>query len=114
MKKAMRTVSWMAGSAAVVIGLAASAPALIPASRFLPQLSAEMSRKLGQPVEIAELSFTLLPTPRAVAKNLVIGRKADVRIAELEVVPAVWPLLWGEQRVRLIRARDVALKESAF
>ena len=114
MKKKLRGL--LVGSAVVgaVVGVALVAPLLVPVSRFIPELTAIVSEKLGQPVRIGDLSFRLFPTPRARASDVVVGAKSDVRIDELDIVPQVLPLLVGERTVRLVRAKGVAVKESAF
>ncbi|HEY6821371.1 MAG TPA: hypothetical protein VI321_05080 [Burkholderiales bacterium] len=99
---------------AVVVGLAAAIPLLVPVSRFLPELQSIASEKLGQPVTIAELSLHLLPTPRMVAKDIVVGKRSDAQIGELEIVPDLLSFISGARAVRLIRAERVALKESAL
>ena len=99
---------------AVVVGLAAAVPLLVPVSRFLPELQAIASEKLGQPVTIGELSLHMFPTPRMVAKDIVVGKRSDAQLGELEIVPELLSFLSGTRTIRLIRAERVALKESAL
>ncbi len=114
MRGASRALLWFAIPLVIVVALAAAAPLLVPVSRLLPEIQGIASEKLGQPVTIADLSFHLFPTPRVVAKDLVVGKRSDAAIAELEIVPDLMSFLSGARDIRLIRAEKVALKESAL
>ncbi len=114
MKKVWRGMAWTAALAALVVGALAAAPFLLPLDKFVPELAQLASQGLGQPVSIAELRLQLLPTPRAVASGIVVGKRQEVRVAKLEIVPNLLPLLSGAMDVRLVRAEDVQLKESAL
>jgi uncharacterized protein involved in outer membrane biogenesis len=114
MTKVTRGLLFFALPLVVVLALGAAIPLLVPVSRFLPELQSIASEKLGQPVTIGELSLHLLPTPRMVAKDIVVGKRSDARIGELEIVPELLSFISGERTVRLIRAERVALKESAL
>jgi len=110
----MRVVFWVAVPLAILVALAVAAPFLVPASSYLPQITRIASEKLGQPVTIEGLTVHLLPTPRAVAKGIVVGKKGDVRVETVEIVPDLLPLLAGEKKIGRIRAENVELKESAL
>lgn len=114
MRKVSRVLLWTLIPVAVFAVVAAAAPFLVPVSSFLPGLARLASEKLGQPVTIAELSFHLVPTPRMVAKDVVVGKKSDIRLGELEIVPDLWSFFFGARTVRLLRAERVELKESAL
>ena len=109
-----RGLLWIVAPIAIVVVLAVAAPFLVPVSSFLPEITRIASEKLGQPVTIGELSFHLLPTPRVVAKGIVVGKKSDVRVDAVEIVPELLPLLAGEKKVGSIRAENIELKESAL
>ncbi len=114
MKKFSRALLWILIPVAIIAVLAVAAPFLVPVSSFLPELTRIASEKLAQPVTIAELSFHLVPTPRMVAKGIVVGKKSDVKLGELEIVPDLLSFLTGSRTIRLIRAEHVELKESAL
>jgi uncharacterized protein involved in outer membrane biogenesis len=109
-----RALLWVLAPVAILVALAVAAPFLVPVSSFLPEITRIASEKIGQPVTIAELSFHLLPTPRVVAKGIVVGKKSDVRVGEVEIVPELLPLLAGEKKVGSLRAENIELKESAL
>lgn len=112
-KGAKKALAW-AGGFALLLVLLAAAPFLFPLEGFIPELSRLASEKLGQPVAVAELRLHLLPTPRAVAKGIVVGKRQEVTIGELQIVLDLSSLVSGTRAVRLIRASDVVLKEAAL
>jgi len=114
MGRPLRKLLWVVAGLAVAGGLLAAVPYLFPLSSFVPEVARIASEKLGQPVTIGELSLHLLPTPRVVAKGIVVGRKSDVRVGSVEIVPELMPLLAAEKKVDTIRAEDIELKESAL
>src|SRR3954471_6886901 len=114
MKKLWRGLLWAMVPVGIVAALAGAAPFFVPVASYLPELAAIASAKLGQPVSIDDLSFQLLPTPRMIASGIVIGKRGDARVGELEIVPELMAFLEGERRLRRIRAEDVQLKESAL
>src|SRR5579871_1531289 len=105
MTRPVRLLAWVLVPLAIVGALAAAAPFLVPVSSYLPEISRIASAKLGQPVTIGELSFHLVPTPRMVAKQIAVGKKADARVGELEIVPELLSFLSGARTIRLIRDR---------
>lgn len=114
MAKRSSWLRWTLGILAVLIVAVLAAPFLIPVSGFIPQLADLASKKIGQPVAIEGLELHLVPTPRAVAKGIRIGKRDEVRIGELEIVPELLPLLAGHRVLSLIRAEKVELKQSAL
>jgi hypothetical protein len=114
MKALSRGVLWGVGALAALVALLLAVPFLVPIESFIPQLAATASAKLGQPVSIAGLELHLVPTPRAIATGITVGKKEDVRIEELEIVPELFSFVSGPRTLRLIRAEKVRLKDSAF
>jgi uncharacterized protein involved in outer membrane biogenesis len=98
----------------VVLAAAIAVPFLLPLSHFIPGLERMASAQLGHPVLIDDLHLYLIPTPRLVASGIRIGRRSDVTIGELEIVPDFSSLISGPGRVRLIRAARVEVQESAL
>ena len=109
-----RAVRWFLIAAVLVTGLAIAVPFLVPVSRLIPEITAIASESLGQPVKIGNLTAELLPTPRAVAEGVRIGRKDEVTIGELEIVPDLFSYLAGVPKLALLRAEHVELKEAAL
>lgn len=109
-----RGLRWTLIGVAVVAAAAVAVPFLVPVSRFIPELSRIASEKLGQPVAIADLQLQLLPTPRVVAKGISVGKKAEVSIGELEIIPELMSFISGPRAVRVIRAERVVVQEAAL
>ena len=106
-----------AGVGLVVLVLLAAAivPFVVPVATFIPQIARVASEKLNQPVSIANLDVYLLPTPRAVASGIRVGKNDLVQVGELEIVPDVMSFLGsGTRTIRLIRAERVEVKEAAL
>ncbi len=106
-----RIPAYIAAALAIV---AAAVPLLVPVSSLIPRISAVAAEKLGQPVSIEELHLFLLPTPRVVAKGIVVGKAREAVVEELEIVPELLSLLSGPTTIRLVRAEHVALNEAAL
>jgi uncharacterized protein involved in outer membrane biogenesis len=98
----------------VLVCGAIAAPFLVPIDRLIPEISSIASQKLGQPVSISDLKLHVLPTPRAVAYGITVGKRQQLRIGELEVVPDLATLFSTPWTIRLVRAENVELDEAAL
>jgi hypothetical protein len=97
----------------LLVGAAIAVPFLVPIDSFIPQISSIASQKLGQPVSINDLKLRLLPTPRAVAFGITVGKRRQLRIGELEVVPDLATLFSRPWTIRVVRAQNVELDDAA-
>ena len=111
MGKAVRST---VGGIALAVAFALAVPLLVPMSYFIPEITRLASERLAQPVEMEDLTLHLLPTPRVIGHRITVGRKGEIMIGELEVVPALHSLIHGPRSLRLIRASRVAFDEEAF
>ena len=98
----------------VLLAVAIAVPFVVPMSSYLPRLAVLASAKLGQPVSIQDLKLAILPTPRALASGLVIGKRQEIRVEEVEIVPELSSLFSERWAIRLLRARKIELKEAAL
>ncbi len=114
MNKLLKGAAWGIGGLLLVVAALAAAPFFFPLDRFIPQLTSLASEKIGQPVSIGALNLRLLPTPRAVASAISVGRRHEVTVGELEIVPDLFSLVSGPKTVRLVKAEDVRVKEAAL
>jgi hypothetical protein len=114
MRNISRGTRWLLVAVALAAGAALAVPFLVPVAKFIPQIAQRASASLGQPVTIADLRLHVLPTPRLVAEGVRIGKKDEVVIGELEIVPGLLSLLSGPRTIRLLRAEKVELKEAAL
>jgi hypothetical protein len=111
MGRALRRAFWVVAAA---LGVAIAVPFLVPVSHFIPELSRYVSDKLGQPMAIEALRLHLIPSPRVVAHRVTAGRRGQVTIGELEIVPDLGALVGGARSIRLIRAQRVVIEEGAL
>src|SRR4051812_45410182 len=114
MRKLVRGAAWTLAVLLVLVGALLAAPFFVPLDRFIPDLTRIAAEKLAQPVTIAELRLHLLPTPRAVATGITVGKRQEVRVGELEIVPELLSIFSGPKTIRLVRAEDVQVKEAAL
>lgn len=111
---ASRKLRWTLGVLAVLLAAVLAVPFVVPAARFIPEITRLASQKLGQPVEIADLRLSLLPTPRVVAYGIRVGKHGMASIGELEIVPELMSFVSGPRALRLVRAQKVELDEAAL
>ena len=109
-----RTLRWTVWSAVLVLAAVIAVPFLVPVSHFIPELTRVASQKLGQPVVIEDLRLHLVPTPRVVARGIGVGKRAEVVVGELEIVPDLLSFVSGPRTVRLIRAEHLEVQEAAI
>ena len=114
MGRISRIVRWFLIAAVLVAGVALAVPFLVPVASFIPAISRIASASLGEPVTIDALEAQLLPTPRMVATGVRVGKKNEVAIGELEIVPELLSLFTGNRSLRLVRAEKVEVKEAAL
>jgi hypothetical protein len=98
----------------VLLAAATAVPFLLPLSHFIPGLERAVSAKLQQPVSVDDLQLYLVPRPKLVATGIRIGRRDEVTIGELEIVPDLWSFVSGPRTVRVIRAARVEVQESVL
>jgi len=111
MGKAVRSTL---GGIALAVAFALAVPFLVPGSYFIPEVTRLASERLAQPVEMEDLTLHLLPTPRVIGHRISVGRKSEILIGELEIVPDLNSLIVGPRSLRLVRASRVAFDEGAF
>lgn len=113
-RKKSRWLLWTTALLVILVAAAVAVPFVVPASHYLPELTRIASEKLGQPVVIADLELRVLPTPRVVASGIRIGKKDEVKVGEVEVIPELMSLFSSPKTIRLIRAEKLEVKESAL
>lgn len=114
MAKPLRWLAWTLAIAVILIAAAVAVPFFVPLSTFIPQITEQASKALGQPVVIGDLQLRLLPTPRAVARAVRVGKRDEAKVEELQIVPDLVSYLAGAGAIRLISAEKVELKEAAL
>ena len=99
--------------AAVVIGLLLILPFLIPMQTYLRQTERISSEKLGQPVSINSAHLLLIPRPRVVADDIVVGKNQELKVESLVVIPTIGSLFTATKIVDLTISKPV-LKKAAI
>ncbi|NWG87799.1 MAG: AsmA family protein [Hydrogenophilaceae bacterium] len=84
-------------------------PFLIPTDRYKSALQAMASEKLGEPVNIGRLSFTLLPWPAATLSDLTIGAQPPLKIGSVTVTPDLFSLLSDVKVIHSVALRDMTV-----
>jgi hypothetical protein len=97
--------------AVLMLAAATAVPFLLPWSHFIPGLEREAAARLGQPVAIDDLQLYVIPRPKLVASGIRIGRRAEIAIGELEIVPDLASFFSGQRTLHLIRAARVEVQE---
>jgi uncharacterized protein involved in outer membrane biogenesis len=96
--------------AAIVIGLLFIVPFLIPMQTYLQQAERLASEKLGQTVTIGSAHLMLLPSPRIVASDIVVGKHDELKVAQLVVIPTIGSLLSDTRTLDLSISKPVIKK----
>lgn len=89
-------------------------PFLIPMGTYIAQIEQAATQKLGVPVKIESLHFALLPTPRANISGLVIGKDADIQVADVAAVLDVTTLFDDVRVISRLKVEEPQLKQSAI
>ncbi len=79
-------------------------PFMIPLNSYISFLEKRASEKIGQPVKIAALRFSLLPLPSVTAYGLGIGKEPQSKFETITLRPALGSLF---QEVKVLRAVEV-------
>lgn len=101
-------------TAVVVLATAIAVPFLVPLSHFIPGLERFASAQLSQPVSIDDLQLYLIPVPKLVASGISVGKRSEITVGELEIVPDVSSFVSGPRTVRVIRAARVQVLEGVL
>ncbi len=96
--------------AVVVIGLLIVVPFLIPMQTYLQQVEKLASEKLGVPVTINAAHLSLLPSPRVVTSGIVVGKRDELTIEKLVVVPTLSSLFSDVKTLDLSVSKPVIKK----
>jgi hypothetical protein len=83
-----RLLRWLIGAAALIATLAGLV-FLIPLSSFAPRIEAAASEATGQPVRIDSLRLMLLPRPHLRVAGIRVGKAEEIKVAAVEVTPAL-------------------------
>lgn len=96
-------------SLSVVLGGLLVLPFLIPTESYRIRLQRAASEKLGEPVDIGRLSFTLLPWPSATLADLSIGTEQPVKVGAVTVTPDLFSLFDEVKVIQSVAVREVVV-----
>lgn len=97
-------------AAAIVVGLLLILPFLIPMHAYLHQAEQIASEKLGQLVTIQSAHLFLIPSPRVVANDIVVGKNQEIKVARLVVMPTIGSLFSATKIIDLTISKPVIKK----
>jgi len=95
---------------AIVIGLLLILPFLIPMQTYLHQVEKIASEKLGQPVTINSAHLYLLPSPRVVAGDIVVGKNQELQVKSMVVIPTIGTLFSATKIIDLNIRKPIVTK----
>ena len=99
--------------AAIVIGLLLILPFLIPMQTYLRQAERLASEKIGQPVTVQSAHLFLLPSPRVVASDILVGKNQEVKVETLVVIPTI-SSLFSEVKLLDLHISKPIIKKAAL
>ncbi|MDR0777486.1 MAG: AsmA family protein [Azonexus sp.] len=102
---------WLRRGFVCMLLLALVALLFYPYNNFRPALEAELSRQLAMPVRVGEVSLGLLPRPRLLLADVVIGAGGEGRIASLAIA-SPYLLLGTDGSLPEVEASGVRLTAS--
>lgn len=97
----------------LAISLLFIVPFLIPAETFLRKAELIATEALGEPVTITDGNLFLLPSPRVIASNIIVGNNQQITIEKLIIVPTVSTLFSSNKQIDLTITKPV-IKKSAL
>jgi len=112
-----KPVKWgrMAGIALIVLVIAAiGALQIAPLSGYLPGVQQLLSERLQQPVTIADMRFSLLPSPQLRLEHIAIGPGQEIKISNAVVPVDSLAILQGNKDLSEVRLFDVAIDQRAI
>ncbi len=97
----------------VLISVLIVIPFFIPMRTYLDKAEQVASEKVGAPVTIGSGRLQLIPTPRVVAKDILVGKQQELKLDELSVIPTLASLL-SETKIIEIKITRPLIKKAAL
>jgi len=85
-------------------------PFLIPTQRYVDEARSLASSKLGAAVIIGGLNFGLLPTPRLVLKDIIVGKNDDLKVKRLVFI-ATLSSLFSSGKIIKLKIEQTVIKD---
>lgn len=92
---------------AIIVGLLLILPFLISMQTYLREVEKVASEKLGVPVTIDSAHLFLLPSPRVIASDIVVGKNQEIKLDSLVMSPTIGSLLSSTKIIDLNMSKPV-------
>jgi uncharacterized protein involved in outer membrane biogenesis len=99
---------------AILLMLLVALPLLIPMGTYIARIEQAASGKLGVPVKIESMHFTLLPTPRANLAGLEIGADGEITVGNVAAVLDATTLFDEVRVLSRLEVDEPVFKQSAI
>jgi len=99
---------------ATLLVLLVAVPFLIPMSSYIRQIEQTSSENLGAPVTIKSLHIALLPSPRANVSGIMIGKNAEIQVANVTAVLDMATLFDTVRVVSRLQVDQPVVKKAAL
>ena len=101
-------------SAIALLALGIGLLHVVPLTGYVPAVQELMAQRLGQPVQIGDLRYALLPAPQLTLKRVVIGRFEDVKAGNIVVSGSPFAFMGGERSFDRVEANGVSIEQDAL
>jgi uncharacterized protein involved in outer membrane biogenesis len=92
-----------------VIAIAAVLSLFISLDDYIPQIEAELSARLKEPVSIKSIRFTALPLPHVTVDGIAVGKTDDIQVGKVRMTPDFFSLLNSTWVIRSIEINSLVL-----
>src|SRR5258706_8037726 len=99
---------------AVVIAIAVAVPFFISLDDYIPQIEAELSARLKDPVSIKSIHFRALPLPHLTANGITVGKAEDIKLGKVRMTPDLFSLLSSTRVIRSIEIDSLVLTQKGI
>jgi hypothetical protein len=99
---------------AVIIASAAALTFFISLDDYIPQIEAELSARLKDPVSIKSIRFIALPLHHFTVDGITIGRTDDITVGKVRLTPDFFSLLSPTRVIRSIRIDSLVLTQKGI
>jgi len=106
-----RKTKVLTATATVVGALIAAVPWLVPLDRWIPDVEAQATRQLGEPVRIDSLRVYLLPRPHVTARGIRVGTAPMLDVGSLRLTPSLLHLFADVKLLSEVRLERVTITQ---
>jgi uncharacterized protein involved in outer membrane biogenesis len=99
---------------AVIIASAAALTFFISLDDYIPQIEAELSARLREPVSIKTIRFTALPLPHVTITGITVGKADDIQLGKVRMTPDLFSLLNSTRVIRSIEIDSLVLTQKGI